>query len=397
MIPTARLGTTRDEERPQLAEQRREDERVPPRKGEDGPRRKAEHTARPIPFPVPLDIRSISLTGLFLLASFYTLYFARAFLIPVVLAVLLSLLLQPIVRGLKRLGLPEGAGAALVLLAFLGTFIVAVLQLSGPAAQWLAEAPRTVPRVKAKLETVLKPVQRVSETAERVVAAADMDGNKALQVEVKGDSLAKVLFGGTQQFLGMAVVVIFLLFLLLASGDLFLGKLIKVLPRLADKKRAVQIARETEAHVSSYLVTTTLVNAAFGAVIGVAMHFIGLPNPVLWGVVAGVTNFIPYVGAWVCSIVLAAVALIHFDSVRQALLVLLVFQVLNLLEGGVVTPRLVGARLSLNPVVIFTSVLFWGWIWGVPGAILAVPVMATVKIACDHIEGLAPVGEFLGD
>jgi len=389
MIPPPPRATTRDAERPP-----REDER---RQRDSDTARKDADTPRPVPFPVPLDIRSISLTGLFLLALLYTLYFARAFLIPVVLAVLLSLLLQPVVRGLKRLGLPEGAGAALVLLAFLGTFVVAMLQLSGPAARWLAEAPRTIPRVRAKLETVLKPVQKMSETAERVAAAADMDGNKTLQVEVKGDSLAKVLFGGTQQFLGMAVVVVFLLFLLLASGDLFLGKLIKVLPRLADKKRAVQIARETEAHVSSYLVTTTLVNAGFGVVIGVAMHVLGLPNPVLWGVLAGVTNFVPYAGAWACSIILAAVALIHFDSIRQVLLVVLVFQGLNLVEGGVVTPRLVGARLSLNPVVVFTSVLFWGWIWGVPGAILAVPLMASVKIACDHIEGLSPVGEFLGD
>jgi predicted PurR-regulated permease PerM len=118
---------------------------------------------------------------------------------------------------------------------------------------------------------------------------------------------------------------------------------------------------------------------------------------VLWGVVAAVTNFIPYVGAWACSVILAAVALIHFDSFRQALLVLVVFQGLNLVEGGVLTPKLVGSRLRLNPVVVFTSVLFWGWIWGVPGAILAVPVTATVKIACDHIEGLAPLGEFLGN
>jgi predicted PurR-regulated permease PerM len=345
---------------------------------------------------VPLDIRSLSLTGLFLLALLYTVYFARAFLVPVVAAVLLSLLLQPVVRGLKRLGVPEGVGAALVLAAFLATLALAVVQLSGPAARWLAEAPRTVPKVRTKIETVLKPVQKMTQTAERVAAAADMDGSETLQVEVKGDSLAKVMFGGTQQFLGMAVVVVFLLFLLLASGDLFLGKVIKVLPRLADKKRAVQIARETEAHVSSYLVTTTLVNAGFGVAIAIAMQLLGMPNPVLWGVVAGVTNFIPYVGAWACSLILAAVALIHFDSFRQALLVLLVFQGLNLLEGGVLTPRLVGARLSLNPVVVFTSVLFWGWIWGVPGAILAVPVTASVKIMCDHIEGLAPVGEFLG-
>jgi predicted PurR-regulated permease PerM len=262
-------------------------------------RRRPAHdeAPRPIPFPIPLDIRSVSLTGLFLLGVLYTLYFARAFLIPVTVALLASLLLQPVVRGLKRVGIPEGAGAALVLVAFLGTIAFGVVRLSGPATRWMVEAPRTLPRVKAKLENVLKPVQRMTETAEKVAAAADIDGRETLQVEVKGNSLAKVLFGGTQQFLGMTVVVVFLLFLLLASGDLFLGKLIKVLPRFADKKKAVQIARETEAHVSSYLATTTLVNVGFGVVIGIAMQLLGLPNAVLWGVLAALTNFIPFVGA----------------------------------------------------------------------------------------------------
>ena len=343
-----------------------------------------------------LHIRSLSMTGLFLLGLLYSLYFARAFLVPVVVAVLLSLLLQPVVRGLKRLGLPEGAGAGLVLAAFLGTLALGVFQLSGPASRYVLEAPRTLPQLKAKLERVLRPVQRVSETAEKIVAAADMDGRKPLQVEVRGDSVADMLFGGTQQLLGATVTVAFLMFVLLASGDMFLRKVVKGLPRLADKKRAVQIARETEAHVSSYLLTTTLVNAGFGVVIGVAMHLLGLPNPMLWGVLAAVTNFVPFVGAWACSLILAAVALLHFESLERALLVLAVFQGLNLVEGGIVTPRLVGSRLSLNPVVVFTSVLFWAWIWGVPGAILAVPITASVKIACDHIDGLSAVGELLG-
>jgi predicted PurR-regulated permease PerM len=352
---------------------------------------------KPTPFPVPLDIRSVSLTGLFILAMLYTLYFARAFLIPIVFALLLSQLLKPLVRGLRRAGLPDGAGAALVLALFLGAVGLTVYTISGPATQWVMAVPQSLPRIQAKLSTILRPMQRMSRTAEQVAEATDLDGSKTLQVEIKEESIAEAIFGGTQELVGTSIMVALLLLLLLGSGDLFLNKVIKVLPRLSEKKKAVQIARDTQAQISSYLVTTTLVNGAFGLVVGVALGLLGMPNPVLWGVVAGVTNFVPILGALVCTAVLAAVALIHFDSVGHALLVPAVFQLLNLLEGSYLTPKLVGQKLSLNPVVVFTAVLFWGWIWGIAGALLAIPVTAAVKIACDHIEGLSPLGEFLGN
>jgi hypothetical protein len=181
---------------------------------------------KPVPFPVPLDIRSISLTGLFLLAVLYTLYFARAFIVPVVVAVLISLLLQRVVRCLTRLGIPGARGRP------------RPPRLS--RNRRLRRLPALRPRhamddrgagpfpVKAKLDGVLRPVQKMSRPR-KMAAAADLDGNRTLQVEVKGDSIARCC-SGTQQFLGMTVVVVFLLFLLLASGDLFLGKVIKVLP-----------------------------------------------------------------------------------------------------------------------------------------------------------------------
>jgi predicted PurR-regulated permease PerM len=353
-------------------------------------------TPKPVPFPIPLDIRSVSLTGLFLLAVLYTLYFARAFLIPVVFALLLSHLLSPLVRGLRRVGIPDGAGAALVLTLFLGGVGFTAYRLSAPATQWIMAAPQSLPKIQAKLTTILRPVQRMSRTAEQVAEATDLDGHKTLQVELKDRSVSEAIFGGTQDFVATTIMVALLLLLLLSSGDLFLGKVLKVLPRLSDKKKAVQIARETQAQISAYLVTTTLVNAAFGFVVGVALWLLGMPNPALWGVVAGVTNFIPFLGALVCTAILAAVALVHYDSVGQALLVPVVFQILNILEGNLFTPRLVGRQLSLNPVVVFISVLFWGWIWGIAGALLAIPITAMVKIACDHIEGLSPLGEFLG-
>src|SRR5262245_11882857 len=351
---------------------------------------------KPVPFPVPVDIRSVSLTGLFVLAVLYTLYFARPFLIPIVFALLLSHLLSPLVRGLRRAGLPDSVGAALVLAAFLGAVGFTAYRLSGPASQWVMSAPQSLPKIRAKLATIIRPMQRVSQTAEQVAEVTDLDGHKTLQVEVKDESITEAIFGGTQELVSTTLMVILLLLLLLGSGDLFLGKVIKVLPRLSDKKKAVQIARDTQAQISSYLVPSTLVNVAFGVVVGGALGLLGMPNPVLWGVVAGVTNFVPILGAVACTAILAAVALVHFDGVGRALLVPAVFQALNILEGYYFTPRLVGRQLSLNPVVAFTAVLCWGWIWGIAGALLAIPVTATVKIACDRIEGLSPLGEFLG-
>jgi predicted PurR-regulated permease PerM len=369
---------------------------VPIERDESDRRDEREAADRPIPFPVRVDIRSISLTGLFVLAVLYTLYFARDFLVPVVFALLLSHLLSPLVKGLRRARVPDGVGAVLVLCVFLGTVGLAVYELSAPATQWVMSAPESLPKIRAKLAGVLKPVQRMSQTAEKVKEATDLDGQKTLEVEVKGPSVTDTIFGGTQQLVGTLLMIVLLLLLLLSSGDLFLTKVIKVLPRLSDKKKAVQIARETQAQVSTYLLTTTLVNVAFGVIVGFAMYLLGMPNPVLWGVLAGVTNFVPYLGAVACTVILGAVALVHYDSVGQALVVPAVFQILNILEGNVITPMLIGRQLSLSPVVIFTAVLFWGWIWGIPGALLAIPITAVIKIACDHIEGLSALGEFLG-
>lgn len=350
----------------------------------------------PTPFPVRVDIRSVALTGIFVLAVFYTLYVARAFLVPLMVGLLLSFLFNPLVRRLRRARIPTSVSAAAILLAVVATAGGALYGLSGPAASWIAQAPQALSTVETRLRTVMKPLERFTRTAEHVEKMTDMGQPSAPQVELKRESLAAAVFGGTQNFLGAVMVVSVLLYFLLAAGDLFLTKMIKVLPRLSDKKRAVQIARETEDQISAYMVTVTVVNIVFGLVVGVAVKLLGLPNPVLWGVLAGITNFIPYMGALAMAAILGLVALLHYPTTAQAFLVPLVFLVLNFFEGNIITPRLIGRRLALNPVIVFTSVLFWGWIWGIVGALMAVPIMAAIKIVCDHIEGLAPIGEFLG-
>jgi len=344
------------------------------------------------------DARHVALVGLFVLAVFYTLHLAQAFILPIVLAVLLDFMLSPIVRALRKRRVPEPLGAGMVMLGLVGALGAGGWYLAGPAADWIARAPESAAAVQRKLQTMRGSVQQVTQAAEQVEKATEVTGGNdgVRQVEIKGPSLSKQLFGGTASFLSSAIVVLFLTYFLLAVGDLFLQKLVAVLPQFKDKKTAVTIARETEAQISVYLFTSTLINIGVGVVTGVAMWLVGMPNAALWGVVAAVLNFVPYVGALVNMVVLALAALVTFDSVSRALVVPAVFFGINLLEGNLVTPMILGRRMRLNTVALFIGFVFWWYIWGVAGAILAVPMMAALKIVCDHIESLTPIGEFLG-
>lgn len=351
-------------------------------------------------FSGPVDIRSIALSGIFVLLVFYTLYFARDFFLPVVLALLLTFLLAPVVRGLRRLRVPESIAAGLVILALLGGTVYGIYSLSGPAADWVERAPQGMRRVERRIRDLQRPVEEVRQAAEqveeRVEQIAGGRRQRPREVQIEGRTLTSVVLSQTQAFLAGAVVMIILLFFLLASGDLFLRKLVRVLPRLSDKKAAIEIARATEAHISRYLTTITLINAGLGVAVGVAMRLAGMPNPVLWGVAAGLLNFVPYLGPLVAAGMIALVSLLTFEDVGRALVAPGIYLGLNALEGYLFTPLLLGRTLLLNPVVIFLGIIFWGWLWGIPGALLAVPILGTFKIFCDHIEPLAPIGEFLG-
>ena len=342
------------------------------------------------------DARHVALVILAALAVLYTLYFARSLFLPIVVAILLDFLLRPVVRGLKRLHIPEAIGAGLVIVGALGLLAGGVYGLSGPASQWVARAPESFDLVQQKLQRLRKPVERVTEAAEQVETATDVD-NKTLEVQVKGPGLMSHVFGGTTAAIGAILTVVFLAYLLLAAGDLFLQKLVGVLPQFSDKRKAVAIARDTETQVSNYLFTTTLINIGVGVVTGVVVLLLGMPNPVLWGVIAGVLNFVLYIGALVNLVILALAALLAFESIGQALTIPAAFLAINLVEANVVSPLILGRRLRLNPVGLFVGLVFWFYVWGILGAILAVPIMATLKITCDHIESLQPLGEFLGE
>lgn len=347
----------------------------------------------------PFGVRNLALTGLFVLAAFYTLYFARDFLLPIVLALLFNLLLSPFVRFLRRLHVPTAVGAAVVILGTLGAFGWGIYQLSGPAYDWMTRAPQSLRKVEGRLRELKRPVQTIGKATEQVekIAQVAPAGPAAPTVAVTTRSLgARILSRATDLGASTAITVI-LLFFLLASGDLFLRKLIKVLPSLEDKKRAVEIARQVETDVSAYLATVAMINMGLGLAVWLAMWLIGLPNPLLWGVMVALTNFIPYLGALTCYVVFALLGFLTFPDFAHALAPVGAWLVLNVLEAYLVTPMVLGHRLTLNPVVVFLSLTFWSWLWGIPGAILAVPITVVGKILCDHIAPLAPLGEFLGD
>ena len=346
-------------------------------------------------------VRSVAMTGLFVLALFYTLYFAREFFLPVTLAVLLNFLFSPVVRALKGARVPEPVGAALLILAILSAIGGGVYALREPAQRWITQAPESMSGLGKKLRQLRRPVEQVAKTAEQVqraagAAAGTPDRPRTQEVVVRGPSLGERVFGTTQSVLTHLLETLVLLYFLLAGGDLFLQKLIKVLPHFQDKRRAVQIARETEASISTYLSTVALINISEGLVVAGVMWLIGMPNPGLWGVLVAFLEFIPYLGAATMVAVLSLVALATFDNVWHAVLAPGGFLLINLLQANFVTPLVLGRRLTLNPVAIFVGLVFWWWLWGIAGAFIAVPLLATFKIFCDHIETLAPIGEFLG-
>jgi predicted PurR-regulated permease PerM len=343
----------------------------------------------------PFDIKSIALTGLFVLAVFYTMYFMRALLLPLVLALLLSYLLAPLVRLLGRIHLKPAFGAALVLLSLVGLVIYGISRLAEPAAGWLEKAPYSLQQIKQKLLPLKKPMEKVAQATGEIDKLTTSDETQAKTVVVKHNAMADAFLTQTPEFIASGVVMFILLYFLLAYDGVFLMKLIKVIPRLADKKRAVSIVREIETQISRYLLTVTLINIGLGTAVGLTVHLLGLRNPIMWGVLVATLNFVPYLGALTGIICMTLGAVLSFDSLGYALVFPASYLVLATLEGNFITPMVLGRSLTLNPVVILIALTFWGWMWGISGMILAVPILATFKIFCDHIEPMAPIGEFM--
>ena len=214
-------------------------------------------------------------------------------------------------------------------------------------------------------------------------------------VEVKRHPINDILFVQTPELVVGTVTMLILLYFLLAYDGVFLMKLIRLMPTLSDKKRAVSIAHDIESHVSRYLLTITVINICLGTAVGTTVGLLGLHNPIMWGVMVAVLNFIPYLGALTGIICMTLGAVLSFDSFSYALIFPAAYLILASLEGNFITPMVMGKSLTLNPVIVLLSLIFWGWMWGIAGIILAVPILAAFKIFCAHIEPMEPLAEFL--
>jgi predicted PurR-regulated permease PerM len=339
---------------------------------------------------------SVPLTGLFILSVLYTLYVGRVIFLPIAVAVMFSVLLAPLIRRMKKLKIPEPIGAALLLAAVVIVLASGLSRLAEPAAEWLAKAPTAFTEAEYKLRVLKKPMQEMSKATDLLSKAASPDDSKKVQqVEVKGNAWPIKLFSVTGELLAGLAAMLVLLYFFLSSGDLFLQKVIKVLHRLEDKKRAVEIIREIEGQLAAYLFTVTCINCGLGLGVAAAMAALGMPNPILWGVMATFLTFVPYLGHMVGVTVVSLVAAVTFESVGWMFAVAGAYSALAIIEGSFAYPMIVGHRLELNPVVLLIGLMIWGWIWGIAGALLAVPLLVAFKILCDHIDSLKPVGEFM--
>lgn len=343
----------------------------------------------------PFDVKSVALTGLFILGIFYTMYFMRAMLLPLVLALLLSYLLAPMVRALGRIKVGPPLAAAIVMVAVLGTIGYGISFLSEPVSGWLQKAPYSLRQLREKLLPLKQPIEKVEQASGELDKLTASAGPQPNTVVVKRNALGEAFLTHTPEFIASTVVMVILLYFMLAYDGVFLSKLIRIVPRLEDKKKAVSIVREIEKQISRYLLTVTAINIGLGMTVGLAVGLLGLRNPIMWGAMVATLNFVPYLGALTGIICMTLGAVLSFDSFSYALIFPAIYLVIATLEGNFITPLVLGKSLTLNPVIILISLAFWGWMWGISGMILAVPILATFKIFCDHIEPMAPIAEFL--
>jgi predicted PurR-regulated permease PerM len=345
-----------------------------------------------------INVQTVFLGTIAGLLVLFTLYAASTVFVPIVLACMLNLVLTPLVLGLAKLKIPAPLGAALIVFVILLIIGLAVSTLAEPAAGWLRRLPFLIDQLSERLAFLKLPAHQLK-TAEDALTklGADESAKQATQVVIaQQTTLRGLLLNETSRFLIGLVTTLVLLFFMLAMGDRFLRRLVAALPDFRTKKQVVEIAHQLQSDMSHYLLTVSAINVGFGAVVAAAMFVTGMPNPLLWGAMAGFLNYVPFLGHTVSAIVIAIVALLSFPDLGSALIPPGIFMVIAGLEGNLITPMILARRLTLNPVAVVAALLIWGWMWGVVGFLLAVPLLVVVKIACDQIEPLHPVGEFLG-
>jgi predicted PurR-regulated permease PerM len=335
------------------------------------------------------------LGGLFGLAVLAALYVAAPIVLPVVLAFVLKLLLQPVVRLLDRVGVPHALGALVASLMLVMALAGIISGVAGPAASWAGKLPDAIPQIQQQLAFLARPISSFQWMMAQLQGVGAMgvsvpQGSSEHSVNVMG-----MLFSGTTTVAAGLFTTLIVLFFLLVSGETFMRRLVEILPTFAEKRQAVELTIDIERNVSAYLITVSVINFVVGLLTFLVMWVCGVANPLLWGVIAFVMNFVPILGPMVAIIVFLMASVLSLGVTWWALLPVGLYFLIHVLEGEIVTPMLMARRFTINPVAVILALLFWYWMWGVPGAILAVPMLAITKIICDDIRPLRALGHFL--
>jgi predicted PurR-regulated permease PerM len=347
------------------------------------------------------DLRSLEriATGILVLLMLGVCYIAQDILVPLVLALLLSLLLTPLVNVAENLfRLPRALGSLLVIAMVIGALVLGVMQLAQPAQKWIATAPATMLALQQRLLSFQEPIRQAQEAGRSIdELTRSSEPTTTTTVVAAQSGVLDSVAGRTPRVLGTMAAVLLLVYFFLSSGDRFLRRMVEISPRLTDKKFVVSIARAVQEKVSHYLLTVSLINLALGAATALALLVMGVPNPLLWGVVAFLLNFVPYVGPLCTLLLLSLAGFSAFETLGHAVAVPAVFFVLTAVEGQLVTPMILGRRLALDPTVVFVWLMLWGWLWGGIGILLAGPLLACFSIICQHSPALQSFGILISD
>jgi predicted PurR-regulated permease PerM len=345
--------------------------------------------------PLPTEPRTVFLGGLFLLALLAALYVASPIVLPVVLAIVLKLLLQPLVRLLDRLRVPHSLGALLAIVLLVAVLAGLFSGVAGPAASWAGKLPDAIPQVQQQLAFLSRPISSAQWILHQLESLTG-DGTSLPQAPApRSFNLMGALFSGTATVAAGLFTTLVVLFYLLVAGETFMRRFVEVLPSFAEKRQAVEISLHIERNVSAYLLTVTLINGVVGLLTFCVMWACGVGNPLLWGFIAFVVNFVPILGPTVGIVIFLMAGVVSLGVTWWALLPVGLYLGIHLVEGELVTPMLMARRFTINPVAVILALIFWYWMWGVPGAILAVPMLAITKIVCDDLRPLRAFGHFL--
>jgi len=321
------------------------------------------------------------------LAIAATLVVARTLFVPLVLAAFVGMGLNPIVAGLRRIYVPRVLGALLIMVGLIVGLSEAAVLLTAPAAEWIREAPQAIHQLAPKIRHMVRPLSAASHAASQSLAGFGVGSNASPAGAAPNFGVSDLLLLAPR-ILAEALTVLLLVFFFLTYGDHMRRRLASASPRFAYRRVALRLVRGIQVEISRYLLTVTLINACLGALTAAILWGWRMPDPVLWGCVVALLNFMPYLGAITSTLLLCVVGLLHFNSPVHALLPALCFAGLAALEGNVITPMIMGRRLQLSPVAILIWLLIWGWMWGIPGALLAVPMLTCAKLITERVPGM---------